>query len=115
MKKVALSVSLIYVGLVLCANYLTLSLHWSVISKVILLTLFSFVCLSVALLAIRALLDILNTTSSQAGLNRLSKLVEAEKRIAARGKTTTSDHESFDQWQDLNEREEQYYAKLNQR
>ncbi|ATI16995.1 hypothetical protein HOU26_gp36 [Escherichia phage IMM-002] len=90
MKKVVQLVSLTCVGLVLYVSYLIPSLPWREISKVILLTLFSSVCLSVALLAIQALRDILNTTSSLAGSNRLAHLAEAERKIAARGKTKTS-------------------------
>ncbi|CAJ29367.1 gp4.2 protein [Escherichia phage K1F] len=90
MKKDDLFQSLTYVVLVLYANYLILSSHLSVTSKVILLTLFSFVYSSAALQVILEWLDTLNTTKRQGGLNRLASLAAAEKRIAARGKTTTS-------------------------
>ncbi|ANS53190.1 hypothetical protein BI008_gp23 [Citrobacter phage SH4] len=96
MKKVDPFRLLTLEGLALYVSFLILLLPWSAISKGILLMLSSFVCLSVALRAIPGWLDTLSTTSSRDGLNRLSKLVEAEKKIAARGKTTTSDRDIAD-------------------
>ncbi|ANS53188.1 hypothetical protein sh3_0050 [Citrobacter phage SH3] len=90
MKKDDLFQSLTYVVLVLYANYLILSSHLSVTSKVILLTLFSFVYSSVALQVILEWLGTLSTTRRPGGLNRLASLAAAEKRIVARGKTKTS-------------------------
>ncbi|AGD81051.1 hypothetical protein CLBP1_4.2 [Escherichia phage CLB_P1] len=90
MKKGDLFQSLTYVVLVLYANCLILSSHLNVTSKVILLTLFSFVYSSVALQVILGWLDTLSTTKRQDGLNRLASLAAAEKRIAARGRIRTS-------------------------
>ncbi|CDM21609.1 hypothetical phage protein [Citrobacter phage CR8] len=97
MRKDVLFLSLTYAVLVLFVNYLILSLHWSVTSRVIILTLCDFVFLSVVSQGRLALLGSLSMIKKLAGYLPPSREVSLEKTLKRRAtsanKTSKEKHD----------------------